>query len=101
VYPGFSLHDELALLVEAGLTPLQALQTATINPARFLGQEALFGTIAAGKTADLVLLDGNPLADVGATSRINGVVANGQFLSRDQLSALLAEAEAAAKRLSP
>jgi imidazolonepropionase-like amidohydrolase len=101
VYPGFSLHDELALLVEAGLTPLQALQTATINPARFLGQEALFGTIAAGKMADFVLLESDPLRDIRATSRINGVVTSGRWYTRDRLSTLLADAETAAKRVSP
>lgn len=101
VYPGFSLHDELVLLVEAGMTPLQALQTATTNPARFLGQEALHGTIAPGKTADLVLLDANPLLDIRATSRINAVVSAGRLLTRDRLSALLAETESAAKRVSP
>src|SRR4030095_4355756 len=56
-FPGFSLHDELALLVSAGLTPMEALQTATLNPARFLGTEKELGTVEKGKIADLVLLD--------------------------------------------
>src|SRR5262249_33495643 len=64
VFPGFSLHDELALLVgESGFTPLAALQAATRDPARFLGREDL-GTVDPGKLADLVLLDGDPLADI-------------------------------------
>jgi adenine deaminase len=69
-FPGFGIHDELALLVEAGLTPLQALQAATLNPARFLGRTADIGTVAEGWLADLVLLDANPLEDITNTTRI-------------------------------
>ena len=61
IYPGFSLHDELALLVEAGFTPLQALQSATRSPAEFLGLLDSLGTVETGKIADLVLLNANPL----------------------------------------
>src|SRR5690349_1348830 len=68
-FPGFSLHDELALLVIAGLTPVEALRAATINPAKFLGIEDKAGTIAPGKLADLVLLDANPLTDIRNTQR--------------------------------
>jgi imidazolonepropionase-like amidohydrolase len=64
IFPGFSLHDELSLLVEAGLPPMAALQAATIGPARFMGQEQRRGTIEVGKVADLVLLDRDPLADI-------------------------------------
>jgi len=74
VYPGSSLHDELGLLVNSGLTPAQALRTATINPARFLGVSDSLGTLAAGKVADLVLLDANPLDDIANTKRIRAVV---------------------------
>jgi imidazolonepropionase-like amidohydrolase len=63
-YPGFSLHDELVFLVEAGFTPMEALQTATLNPAKFLGLLDQLGTIAPGKEADLVLLEANPLDDI-------------------------------------
>ena len=90
--PGFSLHDELAYLVQAGLTPIDALRSATLNPARFLGADSL-GTIAANKVADLVLLDADPLADIKNTTRINAVVANGKLYDRAALDALLASAE--------
>jgi hypothetical protein len=98
VFPGFSLHEELELLVEAGLTPLEALQLATINPARFLGREQETGTIEKGKLADLVLLDADPLANIGNTRRINAVVANGRHFSREQLQKMLADVEAIADK---
>ena len=94
--PGFGLQDELALLVQAGLSPAEALRTATLNPARFLGREADMGTIARGKIADLVLLDGNPLADIHSTTRINAVVSNGRLTGRAALDRMLSQAEAAA-----
>ncbi len=94
--PGFTLHEELALLVEAGLTPLQALQAATITPARVLHRLADHGTIETGKLADLVLLDANPLTDIHNTQRISAVVVNGRFLDRAKLDALLREAESLA-----
>lgn len=93
IYPGFSLHDELALLVEAGLTPLKALQAATLGPARFLGRTDDFGTVEEGKVADLVLLDANPLEDIANTQWINAVVLNGRLLDRVALDAMLAEVE--------
>jgi imidazolonepropionase-like amidohydrolase len=89
VYPGFSLHDELALLVQAGLTPLEALQTATLNPAKFFGKETELGTIEKGKLADLVLLDANPLENINNTTKINAVVLNGRLLDRAALDKLL------------
>jgi imidazolonepropionase-like amidohydrolase len=67
--PGLSLHRQLGRLTEAGLTPLDALRTATLNPARVLGMEDSLGTIEAGKLADLVLLDANPLDDISHTIR--------------------------------
>ena len=82
VMPGFSLHQELELFVKAGLTPLEALQTATINPAKFLDRTSDFGTVEKGKLADLVLLDANPLDDIGNTQEISGVVLDGRYLSR-------------------
>ncbi len=95
---GFSLHDELALLVKGGLTPLAALQSATINPARFLGREQELGTVAEGKLADLVLLDASPLDSIGNTQRIAAVVLNGRYLSRADLDRLLNRAAALVKR---
>jgi hypothetical protein len=98
VWPGFSLHEELEWLVKAGLTPIEALQTATLNPARFLGQEKELGTIERGKLADLVLLDGNPLEDIHNTQRIAAVIANGRYFPKPELQRMLSELEAAAKR---
>lgn len=95
VYPGFSLHEELGLLVQAGLTPMQALQAATSNPARFLGFTDT-GTIAKGKRADLVLLDANPLDDIASTKKIRSVVLAGHYLSREDLDELLRRVERAA-----
>jgi adenine deaminase len=98
--PGFDLHRELGLMVEAGLSPAVALRTATLEPARYLGATDSLGTVAAGKLADLVLLDANPLADIHNTTKIRGVVANGRFFDRAALDALLKEVErvAAAER---
>jgi imidazolonepropionase-like amidohydrolase len=92
VFPGFGLHDELALLVEAGLSPLEALRAATLNPARFLEATDSLGTVAPGKLADLVLLDANPLEDIRNTQRIHAVVLNGRYLDRRALDALLGSA---------
>ena len=77
---GHSLHDELALLVRAGLTPLDALRAATTAPARFLGVADRFGAIAAGMAADFVLLDANPLDDIANTRRVRAVVVGGGHL---------------------
>lgn len=98
IFPGFSLHDELALFVKAGLTPLEALQTATINPAKFLGREKELGTVEKGMLADLVLLDANPLADISNTKKINAVVVNGRLLDRPTLDKVLTDVEAAANK---
>ena len=97
IYPGFSLHDELALLVEAGLTPLEAIQTATINPAEYLGALDSLGVVQPGHLADFVLLSANPLEDIQNTTRISAVAANGRYLSREALDGLLAEVESAAR----
>lgn len=94
-FAGFSLHDELRLLVEAGFTPMEALQTATINPARFLGMEKTLGTVEKGKRADLVLLDADPTADIGNTRKIAAVVVGGKLLAREELTRMLAEVEKA------
>lgn len=101
VLPGFSLHDELALLVEAGMSPLAALQAATLEPARYLAATDSMGTVAVGKVADLVLLDANPLADIRNTTRIRAVVANGRLLDRAALDAMLDGARAAVASAPP
>jgi hypothetical protein len=95
---GFCVHDELTRMVAGGMTPGAALQTATVNPARYLGREKTLGTIAAGKSADLVLLDANPLEDIANIRRIRAVVAAGRILDRSALDQLLAEAKAAAQQ---
>jgi imidazolonepropionase-like amidohydrolase len=96
--PGFSLHDELGLLVKAGLTPMEALQTATLNPARFLGAEKDFGTVEKGKVADLVLLDANPLDDIANTKKIAAVIYGGKLIPRLEIDRMLAQVEALAAR---
>jgi imidazolonepropionase-like amidohydrolase len=89
VYPGFALHKELELLVEAGLSPADALRSATIWPADFLGLNDSIGSIATGKRADLLLLEGNPLSDISQTQRIRAVVLDGRLLLRSDLDRLL------------
>jgi len=93
IVPGFSLHRELERFVAAGFTPVEALQTATLLPARFLGKEDAYGTVAKGKAADLVLLDADPTQDVRNTQRIAAVVANGRVFTRADLDGILAGVE--------
>ena len=83
--PGASIHRELQLFVRAGLTPLQALQTATLNPAIYFGKTAEWGTIASGKSADLVVLARNPLVDIANTRAVVAVVADGRYYSPREL----------------
>lgn len=97
--PGLSLHEELVRLVEAGLTPLAALQAATRNPVRVLGLADSLGRIEPGKLADLVLLDANPLEDIRNTQKIRAVVADGQLYRRADLNRLLAEVVALNQRV--
>ena len=96
IFPGFSLHEELQRFVAAGFTPMDALRTATLNPAKFLGMENDVGTIEKGKLADMVLLDANPLDDIRNTQKIAGVVANGHYFSPAELDKMLAGVEKAA-----
>jgi imidazolonepropionase-like amidohydrolase len=97
VYPGFSLHDELELLVRAGLTPMEALQAATLNAGKYLDLPDT-GTIEKGKRADLVLLDSNPLVDIKNTRTIQSVVLAGRYFSRTDLDHLLHQVEEAAAK---
>jgi imidazolonepropionase-like amidohydrolase len=96
IFPGYSVHEELQRFVAAGFTPLEALQTATINPARFFGMEDQAGTIEKGKFADLVLLSANPLEDIANTQKIAAVIVNGQYIRRADLDRMLGRVEAAA-----
>ena len=98
IFPGFSLHEELQRFVAAGFTPLEALQTATLNPARFFGMEEQLGTIEKGRLADLVLLSANPLEDIAGTQKIAGVILDGHYFSRGDLDKMLKDVEAAAGR---
>lgn len=88
--PGFAAHRELQALVNAGLTPYQALQTGTVNVAKFLGEEGASGVIRAGARADLILLDANPLTDIANTLRISGVVVNGRWIGAEEREQRLA-----------
>src|SRR5713101_3784125 len=97
IMPGFSLHDELANFVEAGFTPMESLQTATSNPAKFLGMESSYGSVEAGKIADLVLLAANPLQDIHNTKKITAVILNGRLFDRAALDRILKQVESAAK----
>ncbi|MGW0432248.1 amidohydrolase family protein [Micromonospora sp. NPDC003197] len=95
-YPGFTVHDELVLLVQAGFTPMEALQAATREPARYLGLQNSLGTIRQGHLADLVILDANPLHDIRNTQRIHALMTRGRFISSSERQGLLADIEAAA-----
>ncbi|MFB6721470.1 amidohydrolase family protein [Kribbella sp. NPDC056345] len=98
-YPGFSLHDELTELVRAGLTPLQSLRMATTEAADFLGTRT--GSIRSGCTADLVVLDANPLIDIRNTTKIHAVVVNGRLIDSTERRRLLADVESAAAEPEP
>ncbi len=91
--PGFSIHHELRYLVDAGLTPYEALKTGTVNVAAFYNASATSGTVAAGKVSDLVLVNANPLQDINATTSIHGVMVGGKWLSRAYLDAELKRLE--------
>ena len=97
--PGQSLVEELEAMVGAGLTPLEALRTTTLNPARFLGLTDSLGSVAPGKVADLVLLGENPLIDIKALRTVRGVVAGGRYYPADDLERRLAEVQALLRRL--
>jgi len=97
-FPGFSLHDELGLLVESGLTPLAALQAATINPAKFMGRTVELGTVEPGKLANLVLLAADPLADIHNTTQIQAVWLDGEYFDEASLAEMLEKAKPGHKR---
>jgi len=92
IIPGVSMHDELKLLVLSGLTPREALESATTNAARFFGEESSSGDIAKGKRADAVLLDANPLDDIDNARKISAVIRNGVYFDRSRLDAMISRA---------
>jgi imidazolonepropionase-like amidohydrolase len=99
IWPGFSLHDELRLMVQQiGMSSMEALISATRYPAEFFRLQDTLGTVEQGKIADLVLLEANPLAEIKNTQKIAAVVVNGKFFSKESLQKMLAEVEAAASR---
>jgi imidazolonepropionase-like amidohydrolase len=97
VYPGFGLHRELTLLVESGLTPMEALQAATRNAAMYFGSLQTLGTIEAGKAADVVLLNADPLKEIRNTEKIDAVIMRGRYFSRAELDKMLERAAQAAR----
>jgi imidazolonepropionase-like amidohydrolase len=92
---GWAMHREIAHLVRAGLTPWQALAAATRNPAEFLGAGQEWGTIAPGRRADMVLLNGNPLEDIETVGRIEAVAIGGKLFERPELDAMIRRGRAA------
>jgi imidazolonepropionase-like amidohydrolase len=96
--PGFSLHEELENFVAAGMTPFEAIRAGTIDAAVFLRQESEFGVIAVGRRADLLLLNANPLSDVKNVSNRVGVMANGHWLTEEQLKQQLNDLKASYKQ---
>jgi hypothetical protein len=87
--PGYALHSEMEMLVRAGFTPMEALESATVIPAGFFGMEGEMGTIEPGKLADLVLLSADPLADISNVRGVEAVVTKGELLTRDELDAMI------------
>ena len=98
---GWGLHRELQALVQAGLTPYQALVAATRNPAEFLNQTGEWGTLEPGTRADFVLLSANPLADIRNTERIDAVAVGGRWLDRAELDRMIAAGQAAINGKAP
>ena len=87
--PGRSLHEELEVLVKAGLSPLEALQTATINPAKYFHLENELGAVKEAMWADLLILDANPLDDIKNTQKIDAVIKQGHYMGRSDLDEML------------
>ncbi|MEQ9593373.1 MAG: amidohydrolase family protein [Cyclobacteriaceae bacterium] len=89
VYPGLALHEELILFVEAGLTPLQALQASILSGPKYLGAQDQFGTLETGKSGDVLILNGNPLEDISSTQDISTVILRGKIYNRQSLDSIL------------
>jgi imidazolonepropionase-like amidohydrolase len=97
VFPGFSLHDELSLMVKGGMPALDALRSATINPAIFMNKKADFGSVEAGKLASLVLLNKNPLENIENTKSIEAVIVRGKVYDRKTLDSMVEQAKSNGK----
>ena len=97
--PGYSLHAELELLVRAGLSPLEAIRSATVRPAEYFSLQDEMGTVDVGKRADLVLLDANPLENIANTKQISAVVSKGRVFTQGELSDLISASHAAERRV--
>lgn len=93
-YPGVGLHDEMAIFVDHGLTSLQTLQAATLAGPKYFGTSARYGAVAAGKAADILILDRNPVQDIAATRSVRGVILKGRYFDRAALDAMMATAKA-------
>jgi imidazolonepropionase-like amidohydrolase len=101
LHPGFALHGELRELVDVGLTPYEALRTSTTEPFAYLGESDRAGTIAAGKRSDLILVDGNPLEDISAASKISGVLIRGRWIGRQEIDRRMQELAGEGAAASP
>ncbi len=99
--PGFGLHDEFELMNKAGLTPLEVLRSATLNPAKYLDKTDSLGTIAANKYADILLLSENPLTSISNTRKIEGLVVNGKFYNKSELEKLKQKAKDISQKMNP
>jgi len=97
IYPGFSFHDELGLLTRSGLTPFEAIRSATVDPASWLNKSRSFGLVKVGQRADLVILAADPLKDIENIRKIEGVVLRGRYFSKAELEKMLSDAAAAAE----
>ncbi|RPH26918.1 MAG: hypothetical protein EHM93_19385 [Bacteroidales bacterium] len=97
VFPGFSLHDELSLMVKGGVPALDVLKSATLNPAKFMNKKADFGSVEVGKVASLVLLNKNPLDNIENTKTIETVIVRGKIYSRKALDLMLEQAKSNGK----
>tara|TARA_R110000822_G_scaffold99152_2_gene223851 strand:+ start:12849 stop:14273 length:1425 start_codon:yes stop_codon:yes gene_type:complete len=93
IYPGLSLHQELTIFSDYGLTPLQTLQSATLAGPKFLGKSEQFGELSKGKTADIIFLTGNPLTDVRNTQKLTGVISHNRYYNQADLDELKAKAK--------
>jgi imidazolonepropionase-like amidohydrolase len=98
VFPGFSLHDELELLVKSGLNTTQALQAATFYPALFMTKLDRYGVVETGHVADLVVLDDDPIKDISNTRKISALILGGRYFGRNELDKMLEQAEETAKK---